>query len=177
MQAIQNTVQDPAAKDSVLRWTQNERTAGSIPVWTSEKTARAAITDQLSTSPKPEAFGFGDLLDMINPLQHIPLVNLAYREITGDSIKPIGKIMGGGIFGGPMGAAGGIMDAIVTHETGGDLADNALSFAQGHRLEKKEDFVVSLLAQKTTPIKAAAQAYERVQFAESRTAGTIPQYA
>ena len=29
---------------------------------------------------------FGDVLDSINPLQHIPLVSSLYREITGDQI-------------------------------------------------------------------------------------------
>ena len=29
-------------------------------------------------------FGWDDFLDLINPLQHIPFVNMAYRAITGD---------------------------------------------------------------------------------------------
>ncbi|MEQ8427368.1 MAG: hypothetical protein RLT87_12835 [Gammaproteobacteria bacterium] len=49
--------------------------------------------------------GFADLLDIINPLQHIPLVGSIYRHITGDEIKPVMKIAGGALFGGPLGAA------------------------------------------------------------------------
>ena len=31
---------------------------------------------------------------MINPLQHIPVVSYLYRQFTGDSIRPIGQIVG-----------------------------------------------------------------------------------
>src|SRR5215470_6180450 len=30
------------------------------------------------------AFGFGDLVDIVNPLQHIPVVATIYRNMTGD---------------------------------------------------------------------------------------------
>lgn len=49
--------------------------------------------------------GFGDLLDIINPLHHIPLVGTIYRSISGDAINPVMKIAGGALFGGPIGAA------------------------------------------------------------------------
>jgi len=79
-------------------------------------------------APAPEEFGFGDLVDMINPLQHIPLIGHLYRSITGDEIRPIGQIIGGGIFGGPIGAAGGLVNAVIEEETGKDLSGNALAF-------------------------------------------------
>ncbi|MGB6086494.1 MAG: hypothetical protein WBF74_07845, partial [Parvibaculum sp.] len=31
-------------------------------------------------------FGFSDFLDVINPLQHIPIVSSIYRELTGDEL-------------------------------------------------------------------------------------------
>ncbi|MDP6473864.1 MAG: hypothetical protein QF894_03030 [Alphaproteobacteria bacterium] len=33
-----------------------------------------------------DGFGFDDFLDLINPLQHIPIISTIYREITGDTI-------------------------------------------------------------------------------------------
>ncbi|MEP4884867.1 MAG: hypothetical protein ABJ215_00715, partial [Alphaproteobacteria bacterium] len=39
---------------------------------------------------------FSTLLDIVNPLQHIPLVSSLYREITGDEISPSARIVGGG---------------------------------------------------------------------------------
>src|SRR3546814_5593745 len=46
---------------------------------------------------------FSDLLDLVNPLQHIPGVAQVYRAVTGDAIKPAVKIVGGALFGGPIG--------------------------------------------------------------------------
>lgn len=52
-----------------------------------------------------DGFTFGDIIDIINPLQHIPIVNSIYRKITGDVIAPAMEIAGGALFGGPLGAA------------------------------------------------------------------------
>lgn len=51
-----------------------------------------------------DGFTFGDIIDIINPLQHIPIVSSLYRDITGDTIAPAMKIAGGALFGGPIGA-------------------------------------------------------------------------
>jgi hypothetical protein len=52
-----------------------------------------------------DGFTFGDIIDIVNPLQHIPIVNNIYRKITGDVIAPAMEIAGGALFGGPLGAA------------------------------------------------------------------------
>ncbi len=148
----------PASSRKVFRTIQNERTAGSMPVWESavstNETSKQAIEQRLAfaqsglpLSPEapdstlayspsdssqnpaaPEEFGFGDLLDMVNPLQHIPVVGHLYRSLTGDQIRPIGEIIGGAVFGGPLGAASGLVNAVIEEETGKDLSGNALAF-------------------------------------------------
>jgi hypothetical protein len=45
------------------------------------------------------------LFDIINPLQYIPLVSNIYREITGDDIGGTARMIGGALFGGPVGFA------------------------------------------------------------------------
>jgi len=45
-----------------------------------------------------------ELVDVINPLQHVPLISGLYRALSGDEISPAAKLVGGGIFGGPIGA-------------------------------------------------------------------------
>ncbi len=72
-------------------------------------------------------FEFDDFLDIINPLHHLPVIGMIYRSITGDTIKPVASIVGGGIFGGPVGAASGVANAIVQHETGKDIAGNVFA--------------------------------------------------
>ena len=125
-----------------------QRTAGKMPVWGAPQTVAEEIMAQAKTPPGPQedpqaefaqslapqsvqasehqSFGFGDLIDMINPLQHIPVLNLAYRHVTGDTIRPIGKIIGGAVFGGPLGAMVGgavaLADSVVMAETGQDMA-------------------------------------------------------
>lgn len=140
----------------------NDRTAGSIPVWESADSAKSSVSETLGTAVRPgqnsdfrevlayaqtepaenpaapgEEFGFGDIIDMINPLQHIPVVGHIYRSLTGDEIKPVSRIIGGAVFGGPIGAAGGIADAIVENETGHDITDNAFAFLDGSDLPPK----------------------------------------
>jgi hypothetical protein len=44
-------------------------------------------------------FTFDDFLDVINPLQHIPIVGTIYRELSGDTIKPVTRVAGDVLFG------------------------------------------------------------------------------
>ncbi|MFC3674424.1 hypothetical protein [Ferrovibrio xuzhouensis] len=74
-----------------------------------------------------EGFSFGDFLDIINPLQHIPIVSTIYRAITGDTIQPGARIAGDTLFGGPIGLVGGVIDAMVQESTGKDIGQQALA--------------------------------------------------
>ncbi len=55
------------------------------------------------TTKSDDSVGFDDILDIVNPLQHLPLIGWAYRRITGDTIKPVPAMMGGAIYGGGIG--------------------------------------------------------------------------
>src|SRR5687767_4423961 len=63
---------------------------------------------------------FWDFVDIINPLQHIPVVGSVYRELTGDSIKGVSRVVGGGLYGGIVGMVAAIGSAIVADTTGKD---------------------------------------------------------
>ena len=52
-----------------------------------------------------DGFTFGDLIDIINPLHHIPVLGNIYRKLSGDTIDPAARLAGGTLFGGPIGAA------------------------------------------------------------------------
>jgi len=79
-----------------------------------------------------DGFTFFDFLDIVNPLQHIPVVNTIYRSLTGDQIDPGSKIAGGTVFGGPFGAALAGVDVAVQHSTGRDISDHAVAFFTGN---------------------------------------------
>ena len=74
-----------------------------------------------------EGMSFWDVLDVVNPLQHIPGVNKIYQAITGDTIKTPAKIAGAALFFGPIGLALAGADAVVEKETGKDTLDNLAS--------------------------------------------------
>ena len=142
----------PAARPRpVFRMVENDRMAGGVPVWDSSPATQAATRDSFenalsyattetetgpATAPDnstgdDEPFGFFDLLDMVNPLQHIPIVSTLYRNITGDEIKPVAKIIGGTVFGGPAGGAMSLANVIIEEETGKDIAGNMIAMVQG----------------------------------------------
>jgi len=74
-----------------------------------------------------EGFSFGALLDVINPLQHIPIVGTVYRAITGDSIGPASRIAGSTLFGGVIGLIASSIDSLVEEETGRDFGQHLLA--------------------------------------------------
>lgn len=128
----------------------NSRTAGHMPVFgqkmppmppipqnNAEKTAAAANTRNFSdrtagmthmnANAKPGDFSFFDLLDIINPLQHIPVISSIYRHITGDEIKPAARAIGGFLFGGPAGLAAGVVNGAMASTTGRDLPETLVA--------------------------------------------------
>lgn len=122
-----------------------ERMSGSVPVWGAPSSAEEKLAQKLedvslskesktvtfasalaeaeNATPlkKEESFGFLDLLDVINPLQHLPVIGTIYRAVTGDEIKPAARIIGDTAFGGVVGAATAIADTVVEASTGKDV--------------------------------------------------------
>ncbi len=74
---------------------------------------------------------FGDFVDIVNPLHHIPVVGNIYREVTGDEIKPPARVMGGALFGGPIGAASAMANVIIEDQTGMDFGENMVAMVNG----------------------------------------------
>ena len=60
-----------------------------------------------------DGMSFKDVLDLVNPLHHIPVVGHVYRELTGDEIAPAVQVAGGALFGGPLGAALSVAGLVV----------------------------------------------------------------
>ncbi len=74
---------------------------------------------------------FGDLIDVINPLQHVPVVATIYRSMTGDTIAPGPRLAGGGLFGGLIGLAGAAFNLAIEETTGKDLGGHMLALLTG----------------------------------------------
>ncbi len=71
-----------------------------------------------------DGFTFGDIIDVINPLQHIPVISSIYRNITGDTIAPSMQIAGDALFGGPIGAAVSIAKEAIKSQFSQDNNEN-----------------------------------------------------
>ena len=80
-------------------------------------------TPEPATDKTESGFGFGDFLDIINPLQHIPLVSTIYRHLTGDKIGTPEKIAGDTLYGGLTGFLSSVGDAIFKEVTGKSVGD------------------------------------------------------
>ncbi|MDR6985391.1 hypothetical protein J2X32_004056 [Rheinheimera pacifica] len=83
----------------------------------------AAAAAELA-DPAPTAFadgsspGIADALDIINPLQHIPLVSQYYRDWTGDDMGYISQVAGGAFWGGGVGVAASFVNLGLTSVMG-----------------------------------------------------------
>ena len=68
---------------------------------------------------------FSDLIDTLNPLQHIPVISSVYRAITGENINPVARIVGDTLYGGVLGGASALLAAA------GAVSDSAVEAATG----------------------------------------------
>ena len=62
---------------------------------------RDPIVDPRGTPEPAGELTFSDVLDILNPLQHIPVVSSVYRAVTGDKIAQGPQLAGDLLFGGP----------------------------------------------------------------------------
>jgi hypothetical protein len=78
-----------------------------------------------------DGFGFDDFIDIINPFQHIPIVNNIYRALTGDQLSYGARMVGGTLFGGPLGFAASLANSVVEDGSGTDIGGNLIAFFTG----------------------------------------------
>ncbi len=81
-----------------------------------------------------DGFNFGDVLDMVNPLHHLPVVSKYYREHSEDDASEGARLVGGVVFGGLLGGVAGLVtslaNAAVRHETQEDISEQVLEVAE-----------------------------------------------
>lgn len=161
--------------------------------------AHAPIQKDVSITQKNEdTFSFGDVVDVINPLQHLPVVSMVYRGITGDKLHPMAQIIGGALYGGPVGAVTGTINAISQVQTGKDIGDHAMGLVGlgskqttnlqklsgdlnspaeqlNKTVQKTSSFVPDTTAGIINPLKSYTSS-NHIEVAQGRTAGKMPTY-
>jgi hypothetical protein len=117
--------------------------------------AIAATTVAGTAASAPETgFSFHDLLDIVNPLQHIPVVSTLYRAITGDHIKTFPKIAGDTLFGGLVGFVSSVADTIFEKITGKSVGDTVLAWVEDE-LKSSNTAVASASPSTAAPVASA----------------------
>lgn len=145
-----------------------------VPTFASENATRA--TEQKQKDAKHlTVFGAGDdepsfwdLLDVINPLQHIPVVNTLYQELTGDKIGVGARLAGGTLFGGSIGLVASAIGCIIEEETGDDIGGHVMA------LFKDEDASPQLAEQNAAAASKTAQT-DSGKSAENKASPAIAQ--
>ena len=90
-----------------------------------------SIESQILFLGPDRRFGWDDFGDMINPLQHIPLINIAYRAATGDKIYGAASLLDLGF--GPGAGIGTVFQLAYQSTTGESFEDNAVAAVFGPR--------------------------------------------
>ena len=89
-----------STSQTVLPWLDRSVTAASPA-----QAVKSTETEGAGFHPfGKDGFSFLDLIDVVNPLHHIPMVGPLYRDITGDVIDLLPRITGSTLFFGPIGA-------------------------------------------------------------------------
>ena len=106
----------------------SQKHMGPIQVQTSGQAPAATATKTADASDSGGEDFFHRLLDVVNPLQHLPVVGTIYRAATGEHIGPLEKIAGDALYGGLWGAATSIADVAFEQITGKSVEDTMLAW-------------------------------------------------
>jgi hypothetical protein len=131
------------------------------PVFQQQMDQRAAVAASRGApvaaqvqSDNDNSFSFDDFLDIINPLQHLPVVSTIYRALTHDTIKPFERIAGDTLYGGLWGFASSVANVVFEKITGKDFGDTALALLTGD----KDTAVAATSTQQQVAVATAAPA-------------------
>lgn len=170
----------PATGELPLYLTMSRYARGSTALYDlrakafQEEVAAASGTEITGSTISPEAegdatsqedgFGFDDLLDIVNPLQHLPIVGTLYRELTGDDLSATSRIAGGALYGGALGAGLSVAEAAFEEISGDDVGGH-LATLFGFA-EEEPPAVQTAAAPEPVPVQP--------ETAEARNADTPP---
>lgn len=104
-------------------------------------------SDKLAQQENSE-FSFEDILDVINPLQHIPIVSNIYKEQTQDDIsnqaKSVGDILYGFVTGGVFGVLSALGNTILKQETSKDASEHLMAFISEEDKQQSRQNIASM---------------------------------
>lgn len=112
----------------------------------------------LTTGADGKSF-FENVLDVVNPLEHLPIVSTIYHAITGNQSGDVEKIAGDTLYGGPIGLLSSVADVAFEKITGKDFGDTMLAMVGlGGDDAKDSDTKLASNAAKTPDAETAVTA-------------------
>ena len=108
-------------------------------IWIQGENGATMMAKQPQADPKglfgEKGMTFKDALDIINPLQQIPIIGSIYRHLTGDTISDGARLIGGGLYGlGVGGIVSAAISAAVEQTTGNDPGGTVIAMLGGKSL-------------------------------------------
>ncbi len=161
-------------------------TYGRYGTFETPRVERTAAASQNQHFWGSDGFGFSDILDIVNPLQNLPVVSDIYRKVTGDATSPGSKVAGGALFGGVGGLIAGFFSSTVEQVSGSTPVVQAMNFISGETTEVEAannntpleramiDWSQPVPSKKVYDTAAYLRKYNEVQqFAEAQRSGRI----
>ena len=99
----------------------------TIPTHPVERTKAEKKSEKSFSLWENSKMGFGDFVDIINPLQHLPIIATIYRNRTGDTLGFASRVIGGALWGRIGGFVTGAINGVVDWITGKDIGDHIYS--------------------------------------------------
>lgn len=133
------------------------RVAAPAPVVRAEPATSVAKAEG---GEKKESF-FQHILDVINPLQHLPIIGTIYRAATGERLDPVEKIAGDALYGGLWGAVTAVADVAFEAITGKSVEDTVMAWFKG--------------GSSSRPIATAKLSPSHIEVLQSLPSGELPE--
>jgi hypothetical protein len=131
--------------------------------------AQGANPTPIAAFNESDGPSFSDVLDILNPLQHIPVINSIYQHLTGDSEGAVADVAGGTLWAGPIGLVTSLVDLAMRSDGGKSASDSLLTW-----LGLEDDDRATALAQNdahpANPASPAAQAAQQTAAANTAPA-------
>lgn len=122
------------------------------------ETVKTASTSAAKDGNGDSDITFDDFLDVINPLQHLPIVSTIYRALTHDTIKPLERIAGDTLYGGLWGFVSSVANVVFEKITGKDFGATALAMLTGDKDDAAPAIASASTAQQVATTAAATAA-------------------
>src|SRR5262245_53149997 len=109
----------------------------------------------------------GDLIDVVNPLQHLPVISSLYRAWTGDSLAPLPRLLGDTLFGGAIGAAVSAANIVLEQVTGKDAGAQVLALLHIPTHSEAQTTTIAKTVPLSTPFSSLSPALASAKSAQS----------